>query len=86
MHVAIDDHSRVAYVEMLAADDGPTATEFVARAQAWFATKGVTTQRVLTDNGGGYISTSSPAGAMNWASSAVAPNLTDREPTAKPNG
>lgn len=56
MHVAIDDHSRVAYVEMLGADDGPTATAFVARAQAWFATQGVTTQRVLTDNGGGYIS------------------------------
>ena len=56
MHVAIDDHSRVAYVEMLPADDGPTATEFVARAQAWFAAKGVITQRVLTDNGGGYIS------------------------------
>ena len=56
MHVAIDDHSRVAYVEMLPADDGPTVTEFVVRAQAWFEAQGVTTRRVLSDNGGGYVS------------------------------
>jgi len=56
MHVAIDDHSRVAYVEMLPADDAPTAAEFLGRAQRWFAAQHVPIQRVLTDNGGGYIS------------------------------
>jgi transposase InsO family protein len=56
MHVAIDDHSRVAYVEMLPADDAPTAAAFVRRAQGWFAGQQVPVQRVLTDNGGGYIS------------------------------
>ena len=56
MHVAIDDHSRATYVEMLEADDGPTAKAFVERAQKWFAEQGVTTRRVLTDNGRGYIS------------------------------
>lgn len=56
MHVAIDDHSRAAYVEMLPADDGPTATSFLERAHQWFAAAGVTTRRVLTDNGGSYVS------------------------------
>ena len=56
MHVAIDDHSRAAYVEMLSADDAMTAAAFVDRAQKWFAAYGVITRRVLTDNGGGYIS------------------------------
>jgi len=56
MHVAIDDHSRAAYVEMLPADDAPTAASFLRRAQSWFAAQEVTIRRVLTDNGGGYIS------------------------------
>jgi transposase InsO family protein len=56
MHVAIDDHSRVAYVEMLAADDAQTATAFFQRAQGWFVGHKAPIRRVLTDNGGGYIS------------------------------
>lgn len=56
MHVAIDDHSRAAYVEMLQADDAATAAAFLRRAQGWFATQQVPIRRVLTDNGGGYIS------------------------------
>jgi transposase InsO family protein len=56
MHVAIDDHSRAAYVEMLGADDAPTAAGFLRRAQTWFAGQQVPIRRVLTDNGGGYIS------------------------------
>ena len=56
MHVAIDDHSRAAYVEMLPADDAPTVSAFVERAHGWFARQHVITRRVLTDNGGGYIS------------------------------
>jgi transposase InsO family protein len=56
MHVAIDDHSRVAYVEMLGADDAKTATAFFRRAQRWFARQKIPIRRVLTDNGPGYIS------------------------------
>jgi len=56
MHVAIDDHSRTAYVEMLEADDALTATAFLHRARNWFADQNVQTRRVLTDNGPGYIS------------------------------
>lgn len=56
MHVAIDDHSRAAYVEMLPADDAPTASGFLQRSRRWFADQNVITRRVLTDNGPGYIS------------------------------
>ena len=56
VHVAIDDHSRIAYVEVLADQLGPTCAAFLARAVEWFAARGITVQRALTDNGGGYLS------------------------------
>ncbi|MCB9896953.1 MAG: IS481 family transposase [Planctomycetes bacterium] len=55
-HVCIDDHSRVAYVEVLPDEKGATTAAFFERALAWFAERGVKTQRVLTDNGSGYLS------------------------------
>jgi transposase InsO family protein len=55
-HVAVDDHSRVAYVEVLAAQDGPHCAAFLQRAVAWFAARGIRCRRVLTDNGSGYVS------------------------------
>jgi transposase InsO family protein len=56
VHVCIDDHSRVAYVEVLADEKGATAAGFLRRAVAWYAARGVTCQRVLTDNGSCYLS------------------------------
>jgi transposase InsO family protein len=56
VHVAIDDTSRVAYLEVLADEKGPTCVGFLERAIAWFAEHGVTVQRVMTDNGTGYRS------------------------------
>lgn len=56
VHVAIDDHSRVAYVEVLGDQHGGTCAAFLGRAVAWYATRGITTKRVLSDNGGGYRS------------------------------
>lgn len=56
LHVAVDDHSRLAYAELLADEHGPTAAAFLARAVAWFAARGVPVERVLTDNGGCYQS------------------------------
>jgi transposase InsO family protein len=55
-HVAVDDTSRVAYVEILDDETGPTCVAFLRRAIAWFATQGVTVERVMTDNGTGYRS------------------------------
>ena len=47
VHVAIDDHSRVAYVEILDDERGPTAVGFLDRAIAWFATFGVRVRSVM---------------------------------------
>jgi transposase InsO family protein len=55
-HVCIDDHSRVAYVELLADERAETAAAFLRRAVRWFRKRGVSTERVLTDNGGCYRS------------------------------
>ena len=56
VHIAIDDYSRVAYVEILHDERGETCAGFLERATAWFAQRGVRTQRILTDNGSGYCS------------------------------
>ena len=56
LHTVIDDHSRVAYVEAHDDETKETATEVLRNAVAWFAERGVTIQRVLTDNGGCYSS------------------------------
>jgi transposase InsO family protein len=56
VHVAIDDATRVAYVEMLRDERGDTTTAFLRRAIAWFRTVGVRVRRLLTDNGCGYLS------------------------------
>jgi transposase InsO family protein len=56
VHVAIDDHSRLAYAEVLADEKAATATGFLQRAIEFFAGYGITVQRVMTDNGSPYRS------------------------------
>jgi transposase InsO family protein len=56
VHVAVDDHSRAAYVEVLPDQTGATTTGFLRRTIHWFARRGVVVQRVLTDNGSAYRS------------------------------
>jgi transposase InsO family protein len=56
VHVAVDDASRLAYVEVLPDESGATATQFLWRARAWFRRHGIRVRRVLTDNGSGYVS------------------------------
>jgi len=56
VHVCVDDATRLAYVEILDDELGVTSTGFLARAVAWFAAKGVTIQRVMTDNGSPFKS------------------------------
>jgi transposase InsO family protein len=55
-HVCVDDHSRMAYVEVLADEQKETTTAFLVRAVEWFRQRGVVTKRVLTDNGSAYKS------------------------------
>ena len=54
VHVAIDDHTRLAYAEVLPDERATTCAGFLTRAAAWFAGHGVTIARVLTDNATSY--------------------------------
>jgi len=56
LHVAVDDHSRYAYVEALPDEKGPTAAAFLMRSVLAFAAVGISVERVLSDNGGCYRS------------------------------
>lgn len=50
-YVAVDDHSRIAFSQVLSAEDGPCATEFLSTAIAYYRTLGIRIERVITDNG-----------------------------------
>ena len=56
VHTVIDDYSRVAYAECHDDETAATAASVLSRAVAWFAERGVTVERVLSDNGSPYIS------------------------------
>ena len=56
VHVAVDDYSRLAYVEVLPDEKAPTAIGFLERALAFFAEHGIQVERVMTDNGSAYVS------------------------------
>jgi transposase InsO family protein len=56
LHTALDDHSRLAYSEILTDERKETAAAFWTRAAAYFASCGITIKRVLTDNGNCYRS------------------------------
>ena len=49
LHVAVDDHFRVAYVEAHPDERDPTSAGFLRRAVAWLASHDLTVRRVLTD-------------------------------------
>jgi hypothetical protein len=51
VHVAIDDATRLAYVEVLADEQKATNLGFLARAVGWFSEQGITCRRDLSDNG-----------------------------------
>ena len=50
VHSAVDDHSRLAYSELLADEKGPTCAAFITRAITFFAGHGATVREVMTDN------------------------------------
>jgi transposase len=85
VHTAIDDHSRVAYAEIHDDETAATAAAVLHRAVAWFADRGVTVTKVLSDNGGAYRS-------FLWRDTCAAlgitrsgPGPTDPRPTARSN-
>ncbi len=56
LHIAVDDHSRIAYAEALGDERKETAAGFMERALAWFFELGINVERVMTDNGSAYKS------------------------------
>jgi transposase InsO family protein len=56
VHIAVDDHSRLAYAEVLPDEKAVTATGFLRRAVAFYRRYGITVEAVLSDNGPAYIS------------------------------
>jgi transposase InsO family protein len=56
VHAAVDDRSRLAYAEILADERKETASAFMTRALGFFADRGISVERVLTDNGSCYRS------------------------------
>lgn len=82
VHVAVDDHSRLAYAEVLRTDRAVDAVAFLQRALAWFREQGVTVEAVMTDNGPAYLS-------RNWRASLAAlgmRHLRTRPYTPRTNG
>jgi transposase InsO family protein len=56
VHVAVDDRTRLAYVEVLPDERGLTARDFLQRALRWFTRQGIRVERVMSDNGSCYRS------------------------------
>jgi transposase InsO family protein len=56
LHVCVDDASRLAYTEVLPDEKGHTCAAFLQRAAGWYRTLGICVERVMTDNGSGYVS------------------------------
>lgn len=56
LHLAVDDHSRLAYGELLPGESPLDCVAFLRRAVAWYAQQGIVVERVLSDNGNGYRS------------------------------
>jgi transposase InsO family protein len=71
LHTALDDHSRLAYTEILPDERKETAAAFLARAHAWFTAAGITIERVISDNGACYRS-------RNWAAACAALGITHK--------
>jgi hypothetical protein len=56
LHTLLDDHSRLAYTEILPDERAATAVAFLHRAHAWYARHGITIDSILSDNGACYRS------------------------------
>lgn len=65
VHAAVDDHTRVAYAEILPNEQGTTCAGFLLRAGAFFADHGVAVNQVISDNAKNYIRSRDFQAAVN---------------------
>jgi transposase InsO family protein len=54
LHVAVDDHSRIAYTAIYPDETADSSAAFLAESVAWFQRIGITVKKLLTDNGPCY--------------------------------
>jgi transposase len=85
VHLAIDDHSRLAYSEILPDEKRASCLRFLFNALRFFQSLGVKVQRVMTDNGVSFRSFRYAKALRRLRISICAPNPTRREPMAKPS-
>jgi transposase InsO family protein len=64
LHVCIDDHSRLAYAEVLPDETGTTCAAFITRAALFMAGYGITIERVMSDNAFAYRRSAAYADAV----------------------
>lgn len=65
-HVAIDDATRLAYVEVRRSQRRRACAAFLRNALVWFRRRGITVRRLLTDNGSGYRSRRFAGTCRTW--------------------
>jgi transposase InsO family protein len=65
-HVAIDDATRLAYVEVRRSQRRRACAAFLRNALVWFRRRGITVRRLLTDNGSGYRSRRFAGACRTW--------------------
>jgi transposase InsO family protein len=76
VHTLVDDHSRLAYSEVLPDEKGPTCAAFLGRAVAYFTAHGITAiERLMTDN----------AWAYRWSLRGICAELGIRQKFIKPH-
>lgn len=56
LHVCVDDHSRLAYGELLTDERAESCAAFLTRSVRWLGRQGISVERVMTDNAGAYMS------------------------------
>jgi len=99
VHVAVDDATRLAYVEVLADERKDTTTGFLLRALRWFRDQGIRTERVMTDRAieapsvrarwrgaAPAVPAVSPRPCGSWPSATSSPGPTRPRPMARPRG
>ncbi|MSU92327.1 DDE-type integrase/transposase/recombinase [Rhodobacteraceae bacterium 2CG4] len=86
VHVAVDDATRLAYVEVLPDERKDTTSAFLMRALRRFRAHGIRAERIMTDTGSAYRSAGSARRCGGWASATSTPGPTPPGPTARQRG
>lgn len=65
VHAAVDDHTRLAYAEILTNETGATCAAFLVRAAGFFAEHGISIRQVISDNALNYTRSRDFAAAID---------------------